>query len=215
MNFISINPYFSYFISLNIILNTIVLAMDRYPQLTAEDNLLEILNIVFYTIFLAEMLIKITGLGFKKYIKNYFNSFDCTIVIISSIDVIIQSILKANNNGSNNSAITALRAFRLLRVFKLAQSWKKFQELLKTIFNTLKDVSTFSILLFLFIFTYTLLGLEIYSYSCAKTKDDLIDLINGTPPQSNFDGFYNAFLTVFILLTGDGWSQIMLDYYRA
>ena len=63
--------------------------MDRYPQLTAEDNLLEILNIVFYTIFLAEMLIKITGLGFKKYIKNYFNSFDCTIVIISSIDVII------------------------------------------------------------------------------------------------------------------------------
>ena len=86
---------------------------------------------------------------------------------------------------------------------------------MRTIGNTLKDISVFSILLFLFIFIYTLLGLELFAYTCAKTADDKIDLVNGTPPISNFNTFRDAFITVFILLTGDGWAAIMFDYYRS
>jgi len=40
-------------------------------------------------------------------------------------------------------------------------------------------------------------------------------LINGTSPLNNFDSFYESLLTIFVLLTGDQWSAIMLDYFRA
>ena len=102
----------------------------------------------------------------------------------------------------------------MLRIFKLAKSWKKFQELLETIANTLKDISIFTILLFLFIFIYTLLGLELFAFTCAKTPDDKIDKVNGIVPQSNFNTFRDSFVTVFILLTGDSWTAILFDYYR-
>lgn len=60
--------------------------------------------------------------------------------------------------------VTALRGFRLLRIFKLARSWKRFELLLETMSNTLKDVASFSIVLFLYIFIFTLLGMELFAY---------------------------------------------------
>lgn len=96
-------------------------------------------------------------------------------------------------SSSSGGAITALRAFRLIRVFKLAKSWKKFQNLLSTIGRTLKDISTFSILLFLFMFIYTLLGMEIFAFKARVLADDItIDFVNGASPKANFDDFISA-----------------------
>ena len=39
-------------------------------------------------------------------------------------------------------------------------------------------------------------------------------MVNGTPPDSNFNSFLNAFTTVFIVLTADGWSGIYFQHYR-
>jgi len=102
-------------------------------------------------------------------------------------------------------------------VFKLAKTWKQFQFLLTTISNTLKDISNFSILLFLFIFTYTLLGLELFAYEVKFnpiTKElDLSD--TGEYPDSTFNSFWEAFVSVFIVLANDGWTKIYFDHYRA
>lgn len=57
--------------------------------------------------------------------------------------------------------------------------------------------------------------MELFAYECLKSSDDKIDMVNGTPPLSNFDTFLESFTTVFILLTGDGWTAILYDYYRA
>lgn len=38
---------------------------------------------------------------------------------------------------------------------------------------------------------------------------------NGKYPSSNFNEFYNAFTTIFIILTNDGWATIYYNYYRA
>jgi hypothetical protein len=68
------------------------------------------------------MLIKISGLGFKEYFKDAFNAFDFTIVTISCVDVAFT--LSNVKTLAGSEAIQALRAFRLMRVFKLAKSWK-------------------------------------------------------------------------------------------
>ena len=102
----------------------------------------------------------------------------------------------------------------MIRVFKLAKSWKKFHNLLKTMGRTLKDISTFSILLFLFMFTYSLLAMELYANKVKFGPDGLYDPVNGKSTNTNFDDLVSAFTTVFIVLTNDGWSGIFFDCYR-
>ena len=161
------------------------------------------------------MIIKFFGLGFKGYFQDKFNTFDCVIVMISTIDILVTYGLPSSDDSGGSSAISALRAFRLLRVFKIAKSWKKLQDLLKTIGKTLKDVSNFSVLLFLFMFTYTLLGMDLFAYKVAFDDEGNLDIENGSYPDSNFNYFLEAFASVFIILANDGWSTIYFNHYRA
>lgn len=111
-------------------------------------------------------------------------------------------------------AISAFRIFRLFRVIKLVKSWKRFQELVSTIVRSFKDVSNFSVLLFLFMFIYTLLGRELFAYKVRFDEDgNFTNDKSGNSPRINFDSFTNAIVTIFIVLTGEQWNRIMYDSY--
>ena len=73
------------------------------------------------------MFAKFIGLGFHEYFQDKFNIFDFFIVIVSSFDLALAYSPFGNSlNTGGGGVISAMRAFRLLRVFKLAKSWKKF-----------------------------------------------------------------------------------------
>lgn len=57
--------------------------------------------------------------------------------------------------------------------------------------------------------------MDLFAFGVKKSLDDKIDMKNGYYPLNNFNTFYEAMLTMFVLLTGDQWSSIMLDFYRA
>lgn len=102
----------------------------------------------------------------------------------------------------------------MLRVFKLARSWRKLRFLLITIMRTIKDVASFAILLSLFMFIYTLLGLELFGYKAKFDMNGNVDM-NGTSLMYNFDTFLNSFTTVFIVLTNDSWQYMYYQHSRA
>lgn len=108
-----------------------------------------------------------------------------------------------------------MRTFRILRLFKLAKSWKQLQMLLSTLWTTLVDIASFTIVLFLFMFIYAILGMELFAENAKFTADDKLDMENGTSINQNFDSFIYSFTTVFVLLTQDGWSAIFYAYKRA
>ncbi len=73
-------------------------------------------------------------------------------------------------------------------------------------------------LLLLFLFTYTLIGLEIYAYKLEYKKNDYVtDETNNYYESSfsNFNSFIEAFLSVFIVLSNNGWAHMFYDHYRA
>ena len=76
-------------------------------------------------------------------------------------------------------------------------------------------MSTFSILLFLFIFIYALLGLELFAYKAQFDPKGALDLVHGISPDANFDTFPYSITTVFIILTNDAWTTIFYNNYRA
>lgn len=206
-----------------ILINTLLLAFDQYPITKQLQLRLEFFNAILTWIFIAEMFIKILGLGFKDYANDSFNIFDCTIVVISMVEIVIDLIgIKMGGGG----AISALRAIRLLRVFKLARSWTSFRILLEKMVITLKDISNFSVLMFIFMFIYILLGMEIYAYRVKYNNDDLefpltteegekVKPHDGHYPRANFNDFWSGLITVFIVLIGEDWNSSMYDHVRA
>lgn len=103
------------------------------------------------------------GLGFKGYIRDPYNVYDCIIVVASIVDIVLTNLDTSMSTG----VLTAVRAFRLLRLFKLAKQWRRLSQLLSTVVKTLKDVGTFTILMFLFIYVFALLGMNMFAFKVA------------------------------------------------
>ena len=172
------------------------------------------MNNILSWIFFAEMVIKLIGLGIKSYASDSFNLFDCAVVIISLIENIIDWLGISFGGGG---AISALRAIRLLRVFKLARSWTSFRELLEKIVITLKDITNISVLMLLFMFIFTLVGSEMYAYKVMFNDEDKTEVVkeDGVYPRENFNNLYQGLTTIFIVFIGEDWNSVMYDHYRA
>jgi len=121
------HPYFHLTIMLLILLNTVVLAVDHYPM---DENLardLEVVNFSLTLAFAVEMILKLVGLGPWLYAQDAFNLFDAVIVLASLTEVIVvppgflTPAEDDNGPGARQSAVSALRTFRLFRVFALAR----------------------------------------------------------------------------------------------
>lgn len=83
-----INSAFFKLISLLAIFsNIIVLGLVKDNSSKEYDNVLEGMNLAFFSFFVFELGVKVIGQGIKLYLKDRFNWFDCGVVIISAIDV--------------------------------------------------------------------------------------------------------------------------------
>ena len=103
------------------------------------------------------------GLGPYLYVKDPFNILDALIVLISLADIILFATVLNKDDGSE--MVSAIMALRLLRVMRLARIWKQFQKMLSQIKASISDTSVFSLLLFVFLFIFALLGMELFAYS--------------------------------------------------
>ena len=93
---IAINPVFNYSITGVIVLNTVVMAIESYPEDPTIASVSSVLNLIFTFIFVVEMVIKMIGLGVRGYASDGFNVFDGTVVTIS----IVELIIAASGGGS-------------------------------------------------------------------------------------------------------------------
>jgi hypothetical protein len=123
-----------------------------------------------------------------------------------------------NIDFSSGGALSALRAVRLLRVFKLARSWVSFRILLEKMIITVKDISNFTVLMLIFMFIFTLLGMELYGHKIKYNNADKERPVeaneHGVSPRLNFDDFFTGFVTIFIIFIGEDWNSVMYDHVR-
>ena len=163
------------------------------------------------------MIIKLLGLGVKDYKRDGFNLFDAAIVILSMVEIAVESQFPALSTGG---AFSAFRGVRLLRVFKLARSWTSFRNLLKVMLETLKDVQTFAILLTICMLIFCLLGMELFGHKIKYDKDGNAvkdpENFEGEKfsPRPNFDNIGMAFVTIFIVFIGEDWNNVMYRHER-
>ena len=101
-----------------IILNTVVLALDRYPADHGLAYVLDVVNFVLTACFTVEVVLKSLGLGVRQYLRDSFNLFDFVVVVVSVIEIIVAPapFLKGSPfptaDDAAGGAISALRTLR-------------------------------------------------------------------------------------------------------
>lgn len=101
------------------------------------------------------------------------------------------SIVELFSDGE--SSISVLRSFRLLRIFKLVRFLPALRRQLLVMIHTMDNVMTFLALLILFIFTASILGMNLFGGKY-MFKDESG---NYTAARANFDDLFWALVTVF------------------
>ncbi|KAL4176852.1 hypothetical protein KRP22_001792 [Phytophthora ramorum] len=207
------HPLFSAFIMVVILANTVVLSSDHYPMSSATELNLEIINFALSCVFVAEMVIKILGLGFKLYARDRFNLFDAFVVIMGLLEMILSPPSFMSENQPKKRAVSSLRSFRLFRVFKLARNWRSLRELLEMIGRAIAGIANFGVLFFIFIYIYALIGMQFFGNTMRfddngyPTPYNINEYWFGTVPRLNFDTFLWSSITVFKIITSDNWNE--------
>ncbi|XP_054867189.1 calcium channel, voltage-dependent, N type, alpha 1B subunit, a isoform X5 [Amphiprion ocellaris] len=176
-------------------LNTLCVAIVHYDQPEWLTYALYLAEFVFLGLFLAEMSMKMYGLGPQNYFHSSFNCFDFGVIIGSIFEVIWAAIKPGASFG-----ISVLRALRLLRIFKVTKYWNSLRNLVVSLLNSMKSIISLLFLLFLFIVVFALLGMQLFGGQF-NFEDET--------PTTNFDTFPAAILTVFQILTGEDWNAVM------
>ncbi|XP_044595208.1 voltage-dependent calcium channel type A subunit alpha-1 isoform X8 [Cotesia glomerata] len=185
---------FYWFVIVLVFFNTVCVAVEHYDQPQWLSDFLYHTEFVFLGLFMCEMFIKVYALGPRIYFESSFNRFDC-VVICGSIFEVIWSAVKSGSFG-----LSVLRALRLLRIFKVTKYWASLRNLVISLLNSMRSIISLLFLLFLFILIFALLGMQLFGGQ--------FNFPTGTPP-TNFNTFPIALLTVFQILTGEDWNEVM------
>mmetsp|Transcript_12187 Transcript_12187/g.18831 ORF Transcript_12187/g.18831 Transcript_12187/m.18831 type:complete len:342 (+) Transcript_12187:637-1662(+) len=216
------SPIFNALITFIIVLNTIALSMEKYPEHdpnTTTARILTVGNLVFTIIFTIEVILKLIGLGVRGYSSDTFNLFDAFIVMVSLMEMALAAGDEGGGDGSG--AFSALRAFRLFRIFKIFRAGD-LRTLLDSIAFTIMTIKDYTVLLSLFIYVFALLGMSFFAGLVKFDGDgNMVKVLNGKPvdpagesPRANFDILGWAALTVFEIMIGENWNGVMYDHMR-
>jgi voltage-dependent calcium channel L type alpha-1D len=201
-----------------IMFNTIILSADHYGISPEGQSVLDTANFVTTVIFFLDMVLHCTAVGLKTYWSSASTCFDGVIAFVSVAELVAARV---DSSGTSKSSISAFRSLRLLRLFKMMKHWTSIHHLLETIARAASEVQNFAILLILFVFIYALIGMQLFASrlhfdeSGAHVAITDPNYEKSTVPRSNFDDIGHALTTVFQVLTGENWNEVMYDCWRA
>ena len=116
------------------------------------------------------------------------NWLDGAVVMISIAEMVMMAFSGSGGNLKAFSTVRVFRTFRVLRVARLLRSLKSMKVIIGVIAASAESFVYITVLLLLFVFIFTLLGMQIFGGE--------FDFPDGKP-RGNYDSFAIGFLTVF------------------
>ena len=217
--------YFKFIINLVILTNCALLMIDAVtyenPKVAEDEHRFILESAVFLPIYFIEFCLQIVGFGPLYYFTHGWHLYDFAI-LFSSIGAAIIS----HFNIINLTFIIVLRTFRLLRVLKAKNSFRRVFAILTL---SIPKLTRFVVSLGLAFYVYAIIGMCLYSdklRECSKTSEGLpafnpacgaeFDL-QGTPTAGlyylvNFDDIFHSFITLFVLMIVNNWQVVAQGY---
>ena len=169
-----------------VLANAMVLFMMGFEGLSHSQFLL-VVDHLFTFFFLTEVFVKVSTLGWKKYIGDSWNKFDFTLVMIS-----LPSVFEVFVDIPDVSFLLALR---LLRVFRILR-FMRFIPNIGKMFSGIQRAFRASVFIFVALLIYNILLAVISTY-----------LFKDVAPEF-FKTPFHSMYTIFQIFTMEGWNEI-------
>lgn len=202
------SSFFDNFMTFAVLLNTITLSIDHYGIEPEVDIVLTIANNYFTWIFIFEMFCKLLAIGIGKYCSDKMNYLDGSVVMLSIFELVSQALIN-DQQGLGLSAfktVRMLRTFRVFRIARLLRALESMQTILGVMARSYKSFIYITMLMFLFIIIFSLLGMQTFGGMFKDFEDGI--------PTNNYDTFPIAFITVFQVLTMENWQTVLFQSMR-
>jgi hypothetical protein len=142
---------------LSVIGNTAVLAIDGLVP-DKDGYILDSFNFSFTIIFTVDMGLKLIGYSID-FFRDKMNIFDGMIVSLSLVEL---AFLKGSSGLSAFRSVRIFRVFRVLRVTRLIRSLRYMALIIDVVGGAVESFAYIFILLMLFMYIFTLMGMQIF-----------------------------------------------------
>ncbi|KAJ8907466.1 hypothetical protein NDN08_007577 [Rhodosorus marinus] len=208
---IGLNPIFELFITIVVIVNVVILLAVHYPFTETARSVFSGFTFAFTIIYVIEMFMKLSAMGPFEYFGEPFNVIDSVVTIGSLIQIFLGS-----------ASVGAFRVLRLLRIVRLVKVLRSLHLVVLKAVASFVAVLRFLPVLVLFLFVFTILGAQFFGrvYVTTESTPDFPDVgsictadakSDTGCPRANFSTFWNAFLVVFQVQTGEDWQTLMYE----
>jgi len=224
---ILMHPWFDWIILFFILLTTVCLAMES-PLNDSDSQVAKTLKIIDYFmtgIFSLEMIIKIIAMGFAfngagSYLRDAWCVLDFVVVIISVFSITM--------GDSSFSYLKVIRMLRILKPLKMISRMRSLKLAIISLTNSIPDIFNLLVIIAFFILLLAILGTTLLKgkfYRChteelsisyqekldlISTKEDCMNYGGDWVNQDlNFDSTPEAFITLFTVMSTEGWIDVM------
>lgn len=192
-------------INMCIAANSIALALETFDQETqAFDPLrlriIEVTNAIVVVVFTLEAAILIASRGPRRYFCDSWCQIDFFICIVSVVDLLL--------SGVDIPGVTIMRTVRFVRALRLFRSWSSLNRLLQTMINSFVVVRSFTVFLVFFWLFCALLGHQMMMTPPSGSGSESQHMRS---PRYNYDDFVSSLITVFVVMSGENWDEVMWE----
>ncbi|XP_061901109.1 dihydropyridine-sensitive L-type skeletal muscle calcium channel subunit alpha-1-like [Entelurus aequoreus] len=220
---------FTNIILLFILLSSVSLAAeDPIDPMSFRNQVLAYADIVFTSVFTAEIVLKMTTYGAflhkGSFCRNSFNILDLLVVSVS--------LLSMGMESSAISVVKILRVLRVLRPLRAINRAKGLKHVVQCVFVAVKTIGNIVLVTMLLDFMFACIGVQLFKgkfYSCTDPDKMIEEECNGwyikyqegalhdmeirkrewTNSELNFDNIFNGMLALFTISTFEGWPKLL------
>jgi len=175
-----------FFILAIIFCNALLIFIQEFELRSAWTNIIES---IFTLLFVAELTIKITEYGFKKYLSSGWNRLDFILILVSIPSL---ASLFVNDGILAMNFFLSFRVLRIFKFFRLIRFFPNIDQLISGINRAFKASYIVLIGFFSLVFIFSIV-------SCS--------LFKGLAPEY-FNNPLNSFYSIFRLFSVEGWYEI-------
>nr|CDS23994.1 voltage dependent calcium channel alpha 1 [Echinococcus granulosus] len=221
------SPIFTNLVLACILISSALLcAEDPLNTYSLTNRILNYFDYFFTSVFTIEITLKMIAHGFimheGAFLRSMFNLLDLIVVFVALISFMLEN--------EAISAVKILRVLRVLRPLRAINRAKGLKNVVQCVVTALKSIGNIMLVTVLIEFVFAVIGVQLFKgkyVSCNDpsklTEQDckgfFIEYEHGRPAdvvervwthsELNFDNVANAMLTLFVVLTFEGWPPIL------
>jgi Ca2+-binding EF-hand superfamily protein len=209
-----LSPVWDLTVGVCIILNVFVMALDHAEQSDGFTDVIWDVNLFFTIVFTFELLVKVIALHPLRCFMDGWNVFDLFLVTTSLIEIGVE-IFGSELFPFSPSTLRTFRIFRLTRIIKLVPHSEGLQAVFHTFIEALPVLLNVGIMMAAVFFMYDVLAVNIFSPVTPTGCRTPGECTEEMTEYMNFEDFWAAWFTLFVLATGEHWNAIMHEVMKS